>query len=137
MKKIILISAIAATGLFADMMTDMATDAAISKGKSEARTQAVKHIAGDDAMKKEVVNKGADAVLGKENPVDKVKADALGAVTGSKTAIPDAGSVLDGAKKETSLEDKAIDMAAEQAEKTVGKETLKKETAKKAIKSVL
>ena len=137
MTKIILISAIAATGLFADMMTDMATDAAMSKAKTEVRSQAVKHIAGDDAMKKELVNKGADEVLGKENPVDKMKADALGAVTGSKASVPDASSLLGGAKKETSLEDKAVDMAAEEASKAVGKETLKKETAKSAIKSVL
>ena len=135
MKKIILISAIAATGLFADMMTDMATDAAMSKAKGEVRTQAVKHIAGDDAMKKEVVNKAADEVLGKEDPVDKLKADALGSVTGSKTSLPDAGSLLGGAtKKETSLEDKATDMAVEKA---VGSNPLKKAAAKEALKSAL
>lgn len=134
MKKIILISAIAATGLFADMMTDMATDAAVSKAKSEARSTAVKHIAGDDPVKKEVVNKAADEVLGKENPVDKMKADALGSVTGSKTSLPDAGSLLGGAKKETSLEDKAMDMAVEKA---VGTNPLKKAAAKEAVKSAL
>ena len=120
MKKVILISAIAATGLFADMMTDMATDAAMSKAKSEARTQAVKHVAGDDAMKKEVVNKAADEVLGKENPVDKMKADALGGAMGSTTSVPDVGGMLGGAtKKETSIEDKAVDMAAEKAAKSL------------------
>ena len=51
--------------------------------------------------------------------------------------MPDAGSLLGGAKADTSLKGQAVDMAAEQAEKTVGKETLKKETAKSAIKSVL
>ncbi len=133
MKKIILISAIAATGLFADMMTDMATDAATSKAKSEVRSQAVKHIAGDDAVKKELVNKGADEVLGKENPVDTMKADALGSVTGSKTSLPDAGSLLGGAtKKETSIEDKATDMAVEKA---VGSNPLKQAAAKEAVKS--
>lgn len=137
MKKILLISAIAATGLFADMMTDMAKDAAMSKAKSEARSTAVKQIAGDDAVKTEVANQAADKVLGKENPVDKMKSDALGSVMGSTASVPDAGSMLDGAKKETSMTDKAVDMAAEQAEKTVGKETLKKETAKSAIKSVI
>jgi len=135
MKKTILIAAIATTGLFADMMTDMATDAATSKAKSEAKSQAVKHIAGDDAVKKELVNKGADEVLGKENPVDKMKADALGSATGSKTSIPDAGSLLGGAtKKETSLEDKATDMAVEKA---VGSNPLKKAAAKESLKSVL
>ena len=135
MTKIILISAIAATGLFADMMTDMATDAVKSKAKTEVRSQAVKHIAGDDAMKKELVNKGADEVLGKENPVDKMKSDALGSVTGSKTSLPDAGSLLGGAtKKEASLTDKATDMALE---KTVGSDPIKKAVAKEAVKSAL
>lgn len=100
MKKIILISAIAATGLFADMMTDMAKDAAMSEAKSEVRKTAVKELAGDDAMKKDLVNKGADKVLGKENPIDKIKSDALGSVTGSKSAIPDVGGMLGGTKKE-------------------------------------
>ena len=135
MKKIILISTIAATGLFADMMTDMATDAAMSQAKTEARSQAVKHIAGDDAVKKEMVNKGADQVLGKENPVDKMKADALGSVTGSKTSLPDAGSLLGGtAKKETSVTDKATDMAVDKA---VGSDPIKKAAAKEAVKSAL
>ena len=137
MTKIILISAIAATGLFADMMTDMATDAMKAQAKTEARSTAVKHLAGDDAMKKEVVNAGVDKVLGKENPVDKMKSDALGSVMGSSTSIPDTSSLLGGATKESSLKDKGIDMAADQAEKTVGKETLKKETAKTVIKSVI
>ncbi|OQX76578.1 MAG: hypothetical protein B6D54_03640 [Epsilonproteobacteria bacterium 4484_65] len=135
MKKIILISAIAVTGLFADMATDMVKDAVVSEAKSEARSTAVKHIAGDDAMKKELVNKGADKVMGKENPVDKMKADALGGVMGSKTSVPDAGSLVKGAtKKETSLEDKALDMAAEKA---VGSNPLKKAAAKEAVKSAL
>ena len=134
MKKIIMISAIAATGLLADMMTDMATDAAMSKAKTEARSQAVKHIAGDDAVKKEVVNKAADEVLGKENPVDKIKSDALGSVTGSKASAPDVGSMLGGAKKETSLQDKATDIAVEKA---VGTDPLKKAAAKEAVKSAL
>ena len=134
MKKVILISAIAATGLFADMMTDMVTDAAMSQAKSEARTQAVKHIAGDDAVKKDLVNKGADQVLGKENPVDKMKSDALGSLTGSKDTVPDVGGMLGGAKKETSLQDKATDMAVEKA---VGSNPLKKEAAKEAVKSLI
>ncbi len=84
MNKILWISVIAVSGLFADMMTDVATDAVKSKAKTEVRSQAVKHLAGDDAMKKEIVNKGADHVLGKEDPVDKLKSDALSSVTGSK-----------------------------------------------------
>lgn len=137
MKRVLLISTMVATGLFADMMTDMATDAVKSKATSEAKSMAVKEIAGGDAVKTEVANQAADKVLGKEDPVDKMKADALGSVMGGKTSVPDAGSVLDGAKKETSLQDKAVDMAADEASKAVGKETLSKETAKTAIKSVL
>ncbi|MEA2047939.1 MAG: hypothetical protein U9O64_05760 [Campylobacterota bacterium] len=124
MKKVVLISAIVATGLFADMMTDMATDAVKSKATSEAKSMAVKEIAGGDALKTEVANQAADKVLGKEDPVDKLKSDALGSVMGGKTS-------------ETSLQDKAVDMAADEASKAVGKETLSKETAKTAIKSVL
>jgi len=101
MKKIVLISAIAATGLFADMMTDMATDAVTSQVKTEVRATAVKHIAGDDVVKKDLVNKGADVVLGKEDPVEKLKTDAVGSVLGSKTVTPDVSSVVtDAAKKE-------------------------------------
>ena len=135
MKKIILLSAIVATGLFADMATDMVKDAAVSEAKSEAKSTAVKHIAGDDAVKKEVVSQAADKVVGKENPVDKMKSDALSGAVGSTTSVPDAGSLLGGAtKKETSLEDKAVDMAAEKA---VGSNPLKKAAAKEAVKSAL
>lgn len=132
MKNVILISLISVAGLSADAMTDMVTDTAMSKAKTEVRTQAVKQIAGDDAVKKDLVNKGADQVLGKENPVDKIKSDALGAAVGSKASTPDVGTMLGGKTKETSLEDKAIDMAAEKA---VGSDMLKKEVAKGAIKS--
>ncbi|MEA1953740.1 MAG: hypothetical protein U9O24_05065 [Campylobacterota bacterium] len=100
MKKVILISAIVATGLCADMMTDVAKDAAVSQAKTEVRATAVKHVAGDDEVKKELVNKGADTVLGKEDPVDKLKTDAVSTVVGSKTTTPDATSVAtDMAKK--------------------------------------
>ncbi len=138
MKKLILISAIAATSLFADMMTDVAKDVAMSKVKSEVRTTAVKEVAGDDAVKKEVADKVADKALGKEDPMDKMKTDAMDSMMGSKTSTPDAGSiaqkVTEGTAKETSLTDKAVDMAAEKA---VGSNPVKKEVAKDAIKSVL
>jgi len=138
MKKLILISAIAATSLFANMMTDVAKDAAVSKAKSEARTTVVKEVAGDDAVKTEVANKVADEALGKEDPMDKMKTDAMDSMMGSKTATPETGSVVDkvteGATKETSMTDKAVDMAAEKA---VGSNPVKKEVAKEAIKSVL
>ena len=123
-----------ATGLFADVVTDVAKDAAMSKAKSEARTTVIKQVAGDDATKKAIANK----VVGKEDPVDKMKANILGSVMGSKTSVPDAGSLVDsatkGATKETSLEDKALDMAAE---KVVGSNPLKKEAAKAVAKEAL
>ena len=100
MKKIILISAITFTGLFADAMTD----AVVSKAKSEATTKVVEQVAGNDVVKKEIANKTVDAL--KDQAMDKAK-------------------------------EEATDMAAEKASAAVGKETLKKETAKSAIKSVL
>ena len=134
MKKILLISAVLATGAVADMMTNMAKDAAMSKAKTEVRTTAVKHIAGNDPVKKEVANKVADEVLGKENPMDKMKSDALSSVTGAGASTPDVGSLLGGAKKETSMADKATDMAVEKA---VGSNPLKKAAAKEALKTVM
>ena len=119
----------------ADMMTNMAKDAAMSKAKTEVRNVAVKSIAGDDAMKKEVVNQAADKVLGKEDPIDKMKSDALGSVMDSKTAMPDVGDMVKGkTTKESSMQDKATDMAVEKA---VGKNPLKKEAAKSALKSIM
>jgi len=86
--------------------------------------------------------------LGKQNPMDKMKADAMGSMmgSGSSMSMPDAGSLMKGStKKSSSLQnqamdmakEEAIDMAAGEAEKAVGKEMLKKETAKSAIKSVI
>jgi len=154
MKKILLLSTIVASCAFADMMTDLATDAAKSQAKSEARSMAVEHIAGDDAMKKELVNKGADKVLGKQNPMDKMKAGAMGSMmgsgssmsmpdasslmgAGSSMSMPDAGALMGGSKKDSSLKGQAVDMAAGEAEKAVGKETLKKETAKSLINQAI
>ncbi len=137
MKKFILISAIAATALFADTMTDMAKDAVISKAKSEAKAAVIQQVAGDDAVKKEVANKVADKVIGKEDPVDKMKSDAVSAVVGSNASVPVASlvsGVAKGATQETSLQDKALDMAAE---KVVGSDTLKKEAAKAVVKEAL
>jgi len=134
MKKFILISTISAIALFADTMTDMAKDAAISKAKSEAKTAVIQQVAGDDAVKKEVATKVADKVLGTEDPVDKMKSDAVSAVVGSTASVSDASSLLAGATKETSLQDKALDMAAEQV---VGSDTIKKEVAKSVVKEAL
>jgi len=134
MKKILLISAVLATGAVADMMTDMAKDAAMSKAKTEVRNTAVKQVAGNDPIKEEAANKVADKVLGKESPMDKMKSDALGSVTGSGSSTPDVGSLLGGEKKETSMSEKATDMAVEKA---VGSNPLKKAAAKEALKSVM
>jgi len=86
MKKIILITAIIATGLFANPMTDVA-------GK---------------AVSSEVKEKAASSMT------DNLKDEAM-----------------------SQAKEKATDVVAEEAEKSVGKETLKKETAKSAIKSVI
>ena len=110
MKKIILIAAIAGTGLFADAMTD----AVVSKAKSEATTKVVEQVAGNDVVKKEIANKVAGAAMTDGLSADKLKDEAMG-----------------------QAKEKATDMAAEQASKAVGKETLEKETAKSAIKSVI
>jgi len=135
MKKLLLLPLVLTPMLMADMMTNMAKDVAMSKAKTEVRSVAVKSIAGDDAIKKEVVNQAADKVLGKEDPIDKMKSDALGSVMGSKTAMPDVGDVVKGANhKETSIKDKATDMAVEKA---VGSNPIKKEVAKSALKSVM
>ena len=135
MKKLLLLAVVSTPILMANMMSDMATDAAMSKVKTEARSVAVKTVAGNDAMKKDLVNKAADEVIGKENPMDKMKSDALGSVVGSKTAMPDVGDVVKGAApKETSMQDKAADMAVEKA---VGSDPLKKEVAKSALKSII
>ncbi|BAF73314.1 hypothetical protein SUN_2378 [Sulfurovum sp. NBC37-1] len=90
MTRIILITAIAATGLFANSLTDMAT-----KSMTDNAT-------------KSVTDKAKSSVT------DKLKDDAM-----------------------SQAKDKAADVAAGEAEKAVGKETLKKETAKSAIKSVI
>ena len=134
MKKILLISAVLATGAVADMMTNMAKDAAMSKAKTEVRHTAVEQVAGNDPIKKEAANKVADEVLGKENPMDKMKSDALSSVTGSASSTPDVGSMLGGKTKETSMTDKATDMAVEKA---VGSNPLKKAAAKEVLKSVM
>lgn len=127
MKKVLLISAMLATGVSADMMMDMAKDMAMSQAKTEAKTAVVKEVAGEDTAKKELANKVADSAMGKEDPMDKAKSDALSAVTGEKKSSDTTNTL-----KET-----AVDIASEHAEKTVGKEVLKKETAKTMINSVL
>ena len=86
MKKLILISTIAVTGLFADAMTDMANKAASSKVKEKAES----------------------------SMTDKMKDEAM-----------------------KQAKEQATDIAATEVEKAVGKETLTKETAKSAIKTVL
>lgn len=135
MKKIILSTVLVATGLCADMMTDMAKDAAMSKAKSEVRTTVVKEVAGNDVVKKELASKAADKVLGKEDPIEKMKTDAVSSVVGSGTpSIPDVSSVVGKTKKEASVTDKAVDMAADKAGVT---DTMQKDVAKQAIKSIM
>jgi len=134
MKKILLISAVLTTGIVADMMTDMAKDATMSKAKTEVRNTAINQVTGNDPIKKEVATKIADKVLGKESAVDTMKADALNSVTGTKSSISDVKSMIGGETKETSMTDKATDMALE---KVVGSNPVKKAAAKEALKSVM
>lgn len=98
------------TGLFADAMTDMVT----SKVKSDSQSAVVKQIAGNDIIKKEAASKVADTVMKDGVATDTLTDSAMG-----------------------KAKEKATDMAAEQVVKTVGEETLTKDTAKSVIKSVL
>ncbi len=82
MKKILVLTAMAATVLCADMMNDLAKDAMVTEGKSKVRDTAVRQIAGDDEVKKVVVNKAADKVLGKEKTEDKIKAKVFNSIMG-------------------------------------------------------
>jgi len=151
MKKVVLISMVAASALFADMMTDMAKDAAMSKAKSTAKETVIKQVAGDDPVKKEIVKKVADKVAPEPSPTDKIKSavadkvmggagtsnvsSSLGkAVTGG--ASTGTSGILDkvsGTTKEPTVKEKATDMAVE---KVVGSNPVKKEVAKEAVKSL-
>ena len=97
MKKIILISTITFTGLFANAMTD----AVISKAKSDATTKAVAQVAGNDVVKKEIANKAVDT-LKKGTSVDALKDQAM-----------------------NKAKEKAKDMAEKKASEVVGTETAK------------
>lgn len=80
MKKLLLITALSITGLFADMLTDMATKEIISSKKDEVRKVIVKS-AGNDV----VGNKIADKVVGKKkkkNPVEQLKSNLIGKALG-------------------------------------------------------
>ena len=114
MKNMVLVLALVATGLSADALTDMATEAATSKAKTEVKKEVVKHVAGDNIIKQAVVGQAADKALAGDISVNKVTDDVV-----------------------AQAKDKAVDVAAEEASKAVGKETLGKDTAKNAIKSVI
>ena len=137
MHKVILISMVAASALFADMATGIVKDVAVSKAKAQVKETVIKKVAGDDPVKQMVAKKVADKVVGEPTVADKLKgavADKVmqGDAEGS-SGIAD--KVVKGATntKESSLKDKAVDMAAEKA---VGTNPLKKAVAKEAIKSL-
>ena len=137
MNKIILISMVAASALFADMATGIVKDVAVSKAKAQVKDTVIKKVAGDDPVKQAVAKKVADKVVGEPSMADKVKgavADKVmqGDAEGSSGVVD---KVVKGATKtkEPSLKDKAIDMAAQKA---VGSNPLKKAAAKEAIKSL-
>ena len=114
MKNMILVLALVATGLSADALTDMATEAATSTAKTEVKKEVVKQVAGDNIIKQAVVGEAADKALAGDISVDKLKDDAI-----------------------AQAKDKAVDVAADEASKAVGKETLGKDTAKSAINAVI
>lgn len=137
MKKIVLISMVAASALFADMMTDMAKDVAVSKAKTQVKDEVIKQVAGNDPVKQQVAKKVADKVVPEPSPTDKIKSAVADKVMGTGTKS-DSGLVKSVAKdavkpKETSMKDKAVDMAVEKA---VGSNPLKKAAAKKAVESL-
>lgn len=107
MKKLILISAVAATTLFADNLADIAKNAAADHAKSEAT---------------KVVNSEIDKVTGKTDKKESAKTEKKDEAKEQKT---DASS---------SLKEKAIDVAADQAKAKTG---VDKGLAKEAIKSVV
>lgn len=137
MKKVLLISMVASSAMFADMMTDMAKDMAVSKAKTQAKETVVKQVAGNDPVKQQVANKIADKVAPEPSPTDKIKSAVADKVMGgnAKEGASPLDNVVKGAAptKETSVKEKAADMAVEKA---VGSNPIKKEAAKKAIKSL-
>jgi len=137
MNKIILISMVAASALFADMAAGIVKDVAVSKAKTQVKETVIKKIAGDDHVKQKVAQKVADKVVGEPSMADKVKGVAVdkvmqGDAEGSSSVVD---KVVKGTTKteDSSLKDKAVDMAAEKA---VGSNPLKKAAAKEAIKSL-
>lgn len=140
MKKIVILSSVAVVALFADMFGGIAKDAALSQAKSEARSAAVSKVGGTNPLTNKLANTAADKVLGKEDPVEKMKSNAIGSLLGGKSATNATGAaaLVGGVTGGSgSLKDSAVDMAAQKAEDTIGKETLEKETAKSLIKSAL
>jgi len=60
MKKVVLISMVAASAIFADMMTDVAKDVAVSKAKTQVKDEVIKQVAGNDPVKQQIAKKVAD-----------------------------------------------------------------------------
>jgi len=136
MKKIVLISMVAGSALFADMMTNVAKDVAVSKAKTQAKEAVIEKVAGDDPVKQMVAKKVADKVVGEPSAADKVKSSVADKIMGTDT---NESGLLDSVTKgvvkteEPSMKDKAVDMAVEKA---VGSNPLKKAAAKKAVESL-
>ncbi len=137
MNRIILISMVAASALFANMATDVVKDTAVSKVKTQAKDAVIKQVAGDDPVKQAVAKKVANKVVGEPTVADQVKGAVADKVMGteSKESSLTDKIVKNATKtKEPSLKDKAVDMAAQ---KVVGSNSLKKAAAKEAVKSVM
>jgi len=72
MKKIIWISIVAASAVFAESATDMVKDAAVSKVKTQAKEVAIKQVAGNDSVKQVVTDKIVDTDSNESSLTDKV-----------------------------------------------------------------
>ena len=140
MKKIIALSMVAGSVLFADIATGMVKDVAVAKVKEQAKDAAIKQVAGNDPVKQEMAQKVADKVVGEPSTADKVKGAVADKVMGggSDDVVGDATKAVSGAGAATagssSMKDKAVDMAVDKA---VGSDPMKKQVAQKAIDAVV
>lgn len=139
MKKIVLTSvlvvSVASSSLYADMVSGMVKDVAVSKAKTQAKDAVIKQVAGNDPVTQQVVKKVADKVVPEPSPTDKIKNAVADKVMGKKD-VSTSGMLkkaVSGETKETSMKEKATDMAVEKA---VGSNPLKKAAAKGAIESL-
>ncbi len=133
MKKIILISMVAASALFANALLDVAKDAAVSEMKTAAKTEVVKQVTDTTGISTDMIKQVADKVSPDAEPKEQLKNAAVSKVMGgTDTSLTGMASsaMNDGA----SITDKAVDMAVD---KTIGDNPMVKDLAKKAVNAVI